>query len=323
MGNTKVVIISKSEELPELKSDNFFHSQELFRIIEQTPGQKPYMAVATQEGNIVAHILIMLRRRGALFPPYLFSQARVYGEGEYADGVDKEYIFGLMLNAIEHKMRFKLCLYTEFSDMSTKMFGYGMFRRFGFFPIHWMEIRNSLHSMTPEERLLPRAVKHINNALKAGLTTKLAQSEDEVKDIVNMLRGYTTLKIRRYIPDLSMFLKLRQSGCCEVFVTREDDHIIGGCICVNSGSNCYMWYLTAKNKLHMKRTYAITVLTALKHAYDNGFRHMCFMDVGLPFKRHPLREFILSFGGKPIGTYRWFHCTISIINSLLSWFYRE
>lgn len=316
-------IISKSEDLPAIESDNFFHSPELFRIVEQTPGQSPYMAVAVQDGRIIGHMLVMLRRRGSLIPPYLFSQARVYGEGVYARGVDKEQVFGLLLNAVECKMRRKLCLYTEFSDLGTKMFGYAQFRACGFFPVHWMEIRNSLHSREPAERLLPRAVKHLGNANNAGLTTTLTAAEDDIRELVKMLRGYTTLKIRRYIPDASMFLKLHNSGHCDIFLTRNEGRVIGGCICVNSAENSYMWYLTARDKLHIRRTYAITVWTALLHEYAAGRRHMCFMDIGLPFSRNPLREFIRSFGGKPVGTYRWFHFSVKWINSLLSWFWRE
>ena len=37
-------IITHSEDLPEMTSAKFFHSPELFRIVEQSPGQAPYMA---------------------------------------------------------------------------------------------------------------------------------------------------------------------------------------------------------------------------------------------------------------------------------------
>jgi len=323
MEATDVVIISKSEDLPHIVSDNFFHSPELFKIIEQTPGQHPYMAIAMRGGAIIGHMLVMLRRRGSLIPPYLFSQARAYGEGEYAPGIDKEEVFGLLLVAVEKKMRRKLCLYTEFSDLGSKMFGYAKFRSCGFFPVHWMEIRNSLHGKDPLERLLPRAQKHLNNAYNAGLEAVPAQTKEDVREVMKMLRGYTTLKIRRYIPDISMFNRLYETGHCTIFTTRYESRIVGGCICMNSGSDTFLWYLTARSKLHLKRIYAITLWAALRHAQAIGSKHLCFMDVGLPFSHHPLREFILSFGGKPVGTYRWFRCSIGWINSILSWLFRE
>lgn len=323
MSAINVTIISKSEELPVLQSRNFFHSPELFKIVERTPGQSPYMAIAKQGDRIVGHMLVTLRRRGALIPPYLFTQARAYGEGEYASDVDKEQVFGLLLGAIERRMRRKLCLYTEFSDLGTKMFGYAQFRSYDFFPVRWMEIRNSLHGKKPEERLLPKALKHIGNATNAGLETTLTTADDGIHELVKMLRGYTTLKIRRYIPDVLMFSELQRSGHCDIFLTRDEGKVVGGCICVYSAGNCFLWYLTARNKLHLRRTYAMTLWTALQYEHSAGRQHLCFMDVGLPFSRNPLRELILSFGGKPIGTYRWFHCNIKWINSLLSWFWRE
>ena len=70
MDKIEVQIFSKSEELPEMTCGNFFHSIELFRIIEKTPGQWPYMAVAySGDGTIVGHLLAIMRRRGSLIPP--------------------------------------------------------------------------------------------------------------------------------------------------------------------------------------------------------------------------------------------------------------
>ena len=89
----RVSIVTKSEELPDMTCASFFHSNDFFRIIEKTPGQLPYMVVVRRGDTVVAHMLATLRRRGSLVPPYLFSQGRVYGEGEYAEGEDKDELF--------------------------------------------------------------------------------------------------------------------------------------------------------------------------------------------------------------------------------------
>ena len=58
----KLLIITKSKDLPELDSSNFFHSRQLFEMAKQTPRQKPYMVVAqTAEGQVMAHLLAILR----------------------------------------------------------------------------------------------------------------------------------------------------------------------------------------------------------------------------------------------------------------------
>ena len=294
MNEIKVVIISKSENLPPMQCNKLFHSDEMFKIIEKTPGQKPYMVIAYDDDKIVAHMLVMLRRRGSLFPPYLFTQGRAYGEGEYTPDCNKEEVFGEMLKCITKELRKALCLYIEFSDLSTKMFGYSKFRNNGFFPVHWMEIHNSLHSMKPEKRLTVKIRKSLINANKSGLKTKLATTDKEFSDFFKILKNYISIKIRRYIPDSKLFRDLLQKGYGNIFTTYHKDIMVGGCLCVYSETNCYMWYLASKKNFYRKRTNAITTWTAIKHAYNQGYDHIYFMDVGLPFKRNNFREFILS-----------------------------
>ena len=50
-------------------------------------------------------------------------------------------------------------------------------------------------------------------------------------------------------------------------------------------------------------------------------RHMEFMDVGLPFRKHGYRDFVLRFGGKQSSTRRWFRVNWSWLNKLLVKFY--
>ncbi len=323
MNEITVVIVTKSKDLPPMRCNKFFHSEALFKMMENTPGQRPYMAIAFDGSHVAAHLLIMLRRRGSLIPPYLFTQARAYGEGEYEDGYDKEGIFGLMLRQMLKKLRRDLCLYIEFSDLGTKMFGYGKFRENGFFPVHWMEIHNSLHSMAPAKRLTYRTRQSIVKAKRAGLEATIAVTEKEYNDFFKIIKNYITFKIRRYIPDLHLFHELKANGCCKLFITKDNGKIISGCLCVYSDGNCYLWYMAAKRNFHRKRVNALTVWTAIQDAYENHYDHAYFMDVGLPFKRNHFREFILGFGGKPVGTYRWFRCSFKWINNLLSWIYRE
>ena len=53
--NINIRIISKSEELPQMECQNFFHSTDMFKIIEQTPHHHPYMIIASRaDGSIAA-----------------------------------------------------------------------------------------------------------------------------------------------------------------------------------------------------------------------------------------------------------------------------
>lgn len=51
----------------------------------------------------------------------------------------------------------------------------------GFFHVKWMNIHNSLHSRTPEERITDRQMRRIELAKERGAITKLVETEDEFK----------------------------------------------------------------------------------------------------------------------------------------------
>ena len=64
MKGLTTTIYRTSSELPVLEEKNFFHSRQLFEILEQTPRQKPYMVVTSDEnGKILSHLLGIVRIR--------------------------------------------------------------------------------------------------------------------------------------------------------------------------------------------------------------------------------------------------------------------
>ena len=146
MGELHVQIYSKGDQLPVITCRNFFHSEELFHICEQTPRMRPYMvAVLRDDNTVLCHMLGILRYRSSLFPPYLYTHCRIYGEGEYEADCDipHDELFEMMLQSLTHKLQ-RWVLFIEVSHLSTKMFGYRRFRQCSYFPVHWMSIHIQL-----------------------------------------------------------------------------------------------------------------------------------------------------------------------------------
>lgn len=313
MGTLTVKVISRSRDLPDLSSDWFFHSAELFRIVEESPGQKPLMAVALDaEGRVVANMLALVLRKWSFLPPYFFSVGRIYGEGNYAEGVDKAQLFPLLLKAVTRRFRRRFCLYAECSDLPTKMFGYAAFRSCGYFPVSWQEVKNSLHNASPEERITEPARRLVDRGIDHGMSTYVATTEAEARAFHHLLHRSFRTNFRRLIPNLRYFLKLNDSDNVRLFVTTQGGEIVGGAACVYSGQNAYLWYLGARGKRRRRKTInAVTVWHVLQHAYDHNYRHLCFLDAGMPVSHSPYREFILGFGGKPVTKFRWFWTPIS------------
>ena len=269
-----------------MDSRNFFHSPELFRICEKTSGQTPYMVVAEQDGVVVAHLLATLRRRGSLIPPYLFTQGRIYGEGEYNANVNKEDVF--------------------------------------YFPVHWMEVHNSLHSMPPEDRLDEKMSERISRIIEQEVEFKQVEDYEQFRKFYKMFNQFPSLKIRRYLPPSKQFWELGQGDNCRLFATIWRGKVIGGCVCIYSNNNAYLWYLASKRKSHpLLYPATATVWGAISDAYERKFKHIFFMDVGLPFKKSHYRDFILKFGGKEVSSYRWFRFTFGWLNHLMRLVYKE
>jgi hypothetical protein len=318
----KVKIYEHTAELPEMRAEDFFHSPTLMALLERTPRQKPLMAVATNnDGHVVGHMLVSVRYRRSWFPPYLYTHARILGEGEYEG--EKENAFRLMLDGVKRRLNNKV-LYFELSNLSEKMFGYGALRQAGFFAVKWMSVHNSLHSRTPEERIAPRLLKRIENAISKGVETKVVETDEEFRQFSKLLYHHHWLKPRRFIPNEKLFRNMMEGGHCKLFVTKYREHVIGCSVLVYSRRDAYLWYSAAKRKsfapLHPN---AVTYWNTIKDAYADGYEHIRFMDVGLPFRKNIYRDFILRFGGKEVSTYRWFYISIRWVNAIASWLWRE
>lgn len=308
-----------------MRCNNFFHSSEFFLMAEKTPGYEPCMAVAEDScGNVVAHLLAIICRHRTLLPPWLYSHARIHGEGEYAENADKDRLFGEMLHALTRFFKHKRCLYAECSEISTKMFGYKHFKLNGYFSIPWQEIHNSLHSKNPEQRLGRKTKKQLRTAQARGVSTTILEDKQNIHDFYKLLRRYFLTKGRRYVPNEMIFQMMQEQGCSKTFATLYKGRIIGGCVCIFSQDNAYLWFLAARRKsYHHLSPDATTVWAAIKYAYLNHYQHIYFLDAGLPFKNNPFREFILKFGGKPVTKFRWFRLPIPFVNRIYSWLYND
>lgn len=332
MSDLQVKIYTYGDRLPSLLPANFFHSPELFRLIGNSSGQRPYMVVVSNSSDeVLAHMLAFVRRRTSWLPPFIFTQGRIYGEGAYRSDEHKEELFSLMVHALTRRLKRKLCFFIEFSNLSRKMFGYRVLRKEGYFPINWQEVHNSLHSLPPRERLSQKMADRIAKALALGVETREATTPGEIHDFYRLLKGYYRFKVRRYIPSEDYFVNLHQCRLGRIFITLYRGRVIGGSACVYSEGNAYLWFFASRRKsYHFLHPNIITVWCAIEWAWKHNYAHIFFLDVGLPFSynlnnvlKNPFREFILSFGGKPVAKYRWFRINVKCVNRLIELLYKE
>jgi len=313
-------IYTKASTIPEIDETNYFHSKRLFNLCRATPRHKPYMVVATTaDGQVAGHLLAIVRYRMSWLPPYLYRHCRVLGEGVYAD----DDVFDALLKALVRRLS-NTVLYIEVSHLSRKTTGYRQFRQNGFFGVNWMSIHNSLHSRTPEERISEKMLRRISSSEDRGVETKVVEGDDEFRAFMKLLKVHNVPKVKRYVPHESFFRGMVEAGDGQLLITRYRERVIGCSALVFSNGNAYLWYMAFRRKsfafVHPDQ---MTLWHTIKYCHSQGYQHIYFMDVGLPYKKSPFREFILGFGGKPTSTRRWFRFSIRWVNALLTWLYRD
>lgn len=314
-----MTIYEHAAELPTLPGNNFFHSRELMELCEQTPRHKPLMAVVTgDDGNVAGHMLCIVRYRISWLPPYLYTHARIYGNNQCTAAH-----FGLMMDALTERLQNRV-LYIEVSHLSEKMFGYRELRRLNYFHVRWMNVHNSLHSRPPEERITSRMMRRVELGMQRGAETKQVETDNEFRAASRLLRRHNLLKPRRFLPADTFFRTMMDKGHCRIFITKVHERVVGCTVCVYSENDAYLWYSASRRKSFAPfHPNAVTFWNTIKDSHARGYDHIRFMDVGLPFRKNPYRDFILRFGGKEVSTFRWFRISIRWVNRLATWLWRE
>lgn len=319
----KLTTYYHGSKVPELPGTNTFHSTELFRIYEATPGYVPVLIVASIDNRPVAKLLAVMRKSVRAFPPGIIKRCEIYGTGEYFDDtLDKEAIFSDILQRLTNEA-LRDSFLIEFRNLENAMFGYKSFRKNQYFAVNWLRVRNSLHNIEKvEERFSPSRIRQIRKGLKNGAQVREAHSIEETQNFANMLHNVYSSKIRRHFPNINFFQHLEShlmtKQQSKIFIVTYKDKIIGGSACIYSDDSAYLWFSGG-----MRKTYALqypgilAVWKALDDAKQRGFRHLEFMDVGLPFRKHGYREFVLRFGGKQSSTRRWFRFRWDWLNRVL------
>ena len=313
--------------IPTLPEQSLSNSSELFQVYGQTPGYTPILVVASIDQTPIAKLQAVIRRSVRIFPPSLIKRCEIFGIGEYFnDTYSQEELFGLMLEHLTNEV-LKDCFLIEFRNLPTALFGYKHFRRNGYFPINWIRVYNSLHNLSPEERLESKRKRQINRSFKYGVTLQEAQTEEDKKTFLKLLELHYSSKLRKHFPDTKLFQLLTQGSTTgsisRIFTVKYKNRIIGGSFCMYSCDRAYLCF-----SFGLRKTFAwlhpntMAIWAALIDAYQRGYPHFEFIDAGLPFQKVGYRNFILSFGGKQVSTRRWFRFRWEWINKLFTRLYQ-
>lgn len=318
----KLTSYYNGKDIPALPGNNIFHSKELFLFYEATSSYTPILIVASVKGKPVAKLLAVIRKSARVFPLPFQRKCEIFGTGEYLDdNINKEDVFGSLLEHLTTEA-LRHAFVIEFRNLENALDEHKHFRLNKYFAINWLRVRNSLHKTDQiENQFSPSRIRQIKRGLKNGAEVYETNNEQDIFEFSRMLHRIYSARIRKHLPSLEFFQLMNpwliSKGLAKLFIVKYNNRIIGGSCALYSGENAYLWFSGGMTKRYALQSPGILAIwAALTDAKCNGCKYMEFIDVGLPFKKHGFRNFILRFGGKQSSTRRWFRIRWNLLNEL-------
>ena len=322
----RIEIFTRSERLPELIAGSAIHSAHMFRTLEKSKGCKPYMLVAYDSNNNEAgHLLFIKRRDIRIIPPVLSYWYSILGEGVYSkECQNREELFTMFIEKVFDMFDF-IHAFIEVQNIEDSRFAYSTFSKYNFVPIRDQRMYISLHSKSPQERLTRSYRAHIRKAESNGVTFGQATTEYEIKEGLKLLKNYYMSKTRRQLPGSRALHSMlhdndgKLSEQAKLFIVKFKDKIIGSSICLYDQERAYLAYSCGlRKRFPMQYPGIMAIWASLTDAHQRGFAHFEFLEARNISRLH--RNFIntlLNYGGKQVGTLRWYHFKWNWINKIL------
>jgi len=311
----------KKDDLPPLEERNFFHSSASFDWYGNSPTYTPFILVAFEKERPVAAMFAIIMRinhffRGSIFKRCFISQQPDFFE----EGLPQIEIFELLITQLVKEVRKKVFL-IRYENLGNAIFGYKGFRDNHFYSVKWINIRNSLQRKRKIwDQLSPSRKNQVNKAIRKGVVMEEFTSEENLREIYNLIQNTNNKKITRRFPPYKYFENFFhyyiKTGKGKIMITRYQGKIIGGAILgFEKNNTVYCLYYWGKTKRYkMLYPTIFTIYSAMKMAEENGFRYFDFMDVGFLNKNAGRLRFLLQFGGKQRATRRWYRFNWGLLN---------
>lgn len=322
----RIEIFTKSDTLPPLHEGNVLHSETMFTTLKNSKGCKPYMLVAyDDEGMEIGHLLIAKRMSFKLFPPVLSFWYTIFGEGVYSKGYqDKETVFTLFLNKVFDMFDFRHT-YIEVQNIEDSRFAYKTLSSLDFIPTRDQRLYISLHSKDPNERLTRAYRAHIRKACSNGVTFRRATDSKEIGEGLVLLKNYYMSKTRRRLPStktLEALLYNEQGELSDnawLFIVSYKGKAIGSSLCLYDKERAYLAYSCGLRKRYpLQYPGIMAIWAALSDAHRRGFGHFEFLEArALPHFHRKFLNTLHNYGGKQVGTLRWYHFRWNWVNKIL------
>ena len=285
---------------------NFFQSAGFFEFIEDVPGYKPFLLVATNEaGGIAGSLLGVFQTNGAGVKSWLSRRLIVWGGPLVANASPAQVqavTRGLLTELKKHAS--SRSIYVEFRNFFDTADLQKTFEQSGFeYKAHLNYLVKTDEEAAVKKRMSSSRTRQIKSSLKMGATIAEARSEDDVVAFYKILHNLYQEKVKKPLSGLDLFLKFWKSGIGKFFVVLYEDRVVGGIMCpVFDNKVIYEWYICGEDGLAQGLHPSVLATWApIEYGYQHGFGHFDFLGAGKPDQDYGVREFKARFGGDEVN----------------------
>lgn len=296
---------------------NLFFNAQTFRTVFQSPQffhfyrglayhEPVYLIARHDDGEIAGILLAVLIREGDGLIGILSQRCVVYGGPMVAD--DRPEVIGLLLRHLNQTMK-RQALFTQFRN----------FRQWGeeverMFEAHGFVLRDRLNSLVAlqkkkavAEQFSTSRRRQLKKALHEGVTVTVAQSEQEVDALYDLLERLYKQKVKKPLPDRQFFQQcfheLVPQGAAVILLVWHNEKLIGGIVSpITAEYSIAELYVVGLDKEY-PNCYPSVVATwaAMDYGQRNGLQYFDFMGLGRPGVPYGVRDFKLRFGGSEVN----------------------
>lgn len=285
---------------------NFFQSADFFEFIEDVPGYRPFLLVATNDkGDIAGSLLGVFQTNGTGVKSWLSRRLIVWGGPLVAPASPAQVqsvTRGLLTDLKKHAS--SRSIYVEFRNFFDTAEVQKTFEQSGFeYKPHLNYLVKTDEEAAVKKRMSSSRVRQIKSSLKMGASIAEARSEDDVVAFYKILHKLYQEKVKKPLSSLDLFLKFWRSGAGKFFIVLFEDRVIGGIMCpVFDKKVIYEWYICGEDGLAQGLHPSVLATWApIEYGYRHGFEHFDFLGAGKPDQDYGVREFKARFGGDEVN----------------------
>ena len=283
--------------LSESSFSSPFQTVEFYDLYNRSENFSAHVFANEQEGDYKALVVVTIQKEKGI-KGYFSKRGIIYG-GPLLKAVDNK-ILERFLSEIKNYYK-KRIIYLEIRNNFDYNEYIKVFEKCGWEYERRLNVQLNVENLIVEDVLSKMKYnrrREIKLSYKEGAITRLAQNENEVELLYDILSELYKDRVKLPLNPLSYFIHLYNNNGGKVFIVEHDGKIIGGAFCFyNNASICTLYYAGLR-KYHKKifPTH-LAIMGVIEFAIKNKLKMVDFMGAGKPGEAYGVRDFKLQFGG--------------------------